>query len=118
MEAHATAKYVKGSAQKARLVIDLIRGKKVEEALGILQFSHKGSARTIEKVLRSAIANAEEKSPRVSLEDLFVKEAFVNMGSTKWKWRIRPAPMGRTFRERRHQKHITIRVADGEDEEE
>ena len=118
MEAHATAKYVKGSCQKARLVIDLIRGKKVEEALGILQFSHKGAAKPIEKVLRSAIANAEQKSSTVGLEDLFVKEAYVNMGSTKSRWRIRPAPMGRAFRERRHQKHITIRVADGEDEEE
>ena len=73
MEAHATAKYVKGSCQKARLVIDLIRGKKVEEALGILQFSHKGAAKSIEKVLRSAIANAEQKSSTVSLDDLFVK---------------------------------------------
>ena len=118
MEAQATAKYVKGSSQKARLGIDLIRGKKVEEALSILRFSHKGAAKTIEKVLRSAIANAEEKSPTVSLDDLFVKEAFVDLGSTKWKWRIRPAPMGRAFRERRHQNHITIRVADGEDEEE
>ncbi len=118
MEATATAKYVKGSSQKARLVIDLIRGKKVEQALGILQYSRKRAARAIEKVLRSAIANAEVKSSAVSLEDLFVKEAFVNLGSTKWKWRMRPAPMGRAFRERRHQKHITIRVSDGQDEKE
>ncbi len=118
MEAQATAKYVKGSCHKARLVIDLIRGKKVEEALGILQFSHKGAAKPIEKVLRSAIANVEVKSATISLEDLFVKEAFVNLGSTKWKWRMRPAPMGRAFRERRHQKHITIRVSDGQEEEE
>ena len=83
--------------------------------MGILQFSHKGAAKPIEKVLRSAIANAEQKSSTVSLEDLFVKEAYVNMGSTKWKWRIRPAPMGRAFRERRHQKHITIRLPAGEE---
>ncbi len=118
MEAQATAKYVKGSPQKARLVIDLIRGRNVEKALSSLQFSHRGAAKPIEKVLRSAIANAEAKSPTVTLEDLIVKDAFVNLGSTKWKWRIRPAPMGRAFRERRRQNHITVRVADGEDEEE
>ena len=118
MEAKATAKYVKGSSQKARLVIDLIRGKKVEKALSILQYSRKRAARSIEKVLRSAIANVEEKSATVNLEDLFVKEAFVDLGSTKWRSRIRAAPMGRAFRERRHQKHITIRVSDGQDEEE
>ncbi|MDA2935511.1 50S ribosomal protein L22 [Acidobacteria bacterium AH-259-D05] len=117
MEAKATAKYVKGSSQKARLVIDLIRGKKVEQALSILQDSRKRAAKPIEKVLRSAIANAEERSPNVNVEELFVKEAFVNLGSTKWRWRIRPAPMGRAFRERRRQSHITIRVSDGRDEE-
>ena len=118
MEAKATAKYVKGSPQKARLVIDLIRGKPVEEALNILQFSRKRAAKLIEKVLRSAIANAEQKSAAVSLEDLFVKEAFVDLGSTKWRSRLRPAPMGRAHRQMRHQSHITVRVSDGEEKEE
>ncbi|MDA2937018.1 50S ribosomal protein L22 [Acidobacteria bacterium AH-259-A15] len=117
MEAQATAKYIKGSSQKARLVIDLIRGKKVEQALSILEYSRKRAARPIEKVLRSAIANAEQKSPTVSLEELVVKEAFVNSGPTKWRWRIRAAPMGRAHRERRRQSHITIRISDEQDEE-
>ena len=118
MEAKATGKYIKGSSQKARLVIDLIRGKKVEQALNILEFSRKRAARPIEKVLRSAIANAEERSSNLDVEDLFVKEAFVNLGPTKNRYRVRPAPMGRAFRERRHQSHITVRVSDGQDEEE
>ncbi len=112
MEAKATAKYIKGSPQKARLVIDLIRGKSVEDALGILTFSPKRASRSIEKVLRSAIANAESKSSTVSLEDLVVAEAFVDLGPTKHRRRVRPAPMGRAYRELRRQSHITIRVSD------
>jgi large subunit ribosomal protein L22 len=72
MEAKATAKYVKGSPQKARLVIDLIRGKQVEEALSVLRFSPRRSARLISKVLQSAIANAEQADPMVSMEDFVV----------------------------------------------
>jgi large subunit ribosomal protein L22 len=117
MEAKAQAKYIKGSPQKARLVIDLIRGKKVEDALGILQDSSKKAARPIEKVLRSAIANAEQKSETVGLEDLIVKEAHIDLGPTKNRWRVRPAPMGRAFRERRRQNHITVRVSDERKEE-
>ncbi len=116
MEAKAQAKYVKGSPQKARLVIDLIRGKKVEDALSILQHSRKRAAKPIEKVLRSAIANAEQKSETVGLEDLVVKEAYVDLGPTKGRFRIRPAPMGRAFRERRRQSHITVQVSDEQEE--
>ena len=115
MEAKATAKYVKGSPQKARLVIDLIRGKNVEDALGILKFSRRRSARSIEKVLLSAIANAEQKSSTVTMEDLVISEAQVNLGPTKSRFRMRPAPMGRAFRERRRQSHITIRVSDNKE---
>jgi len=111
MEAKATAKYIKGSPQKARLVIDLIRGKEVEEALSILRFSRKRAAKSIQKVLRSAIANAEE-AEAVSVEDLFVKKAYVDLGPTKSRFRLRPAPMGRAFRQRRRQSHITIHVSD------
>ncbi|MBI4444352.1 MAG: 50S ribosomal protein L22 [Acidobacteria bacterium] len=118
MEARAIAKYVKGSPQKGRLVIDLIRGKKVEEALSILRLSRKRSARPIEKVLRSAIANAEQKSPTINVEDLFVKEAYIDLGPTKWRRRIRPAPMGRAYRQMRRQSHITIHVSDGKGQEE
>lgn len=112
MEATATAKYLKGSPQKARLVIDLIRGKKVEEALSILQFSPKRASRDIEKVLRSAVANAENEFATVAVEELVVAEAYVNLGPTKHRRRVRPAPMGRAFREMRRQNHITIRVSD------
>jgi large subunit ribosomal protein L22 len=112
MEAKATAKYIMGSPQKARLVIDLIRGKNVEDALSLLQFSQRRAARTIQKVLRSAIANAEQLEPNVVVEDLFVKEAFVDIGPTKSRFRLRPAPMGRAYRHRRRQSHITIRISD------
>lgn len=112
MEATATGKYIKGSPQKARLVIDQIRGKDVEEALQLLEFSPKRAARLIQKVLRSAIANAEQDSPAVAVEDFYVKEAFVNLGPTKARFRLRAAPMGRAFRERRRQSHITIRISD------
>lgn len=112
MEAKATAKYIKGSPQKARLVIDLIRGKDVEEALNILRYSERRAARAIQKVLQSALANAEQESPTVGPEDLFVKEAFVNLGPTKGRFRLQPAPMGRAFRQRRRQSHITIHLSD------
>ncbi len=115
MEARATAKYVKGSPQKARLVVDLIRGKKAEEALSILQFSRKRAAGPIEKVLRSAIANAEEKSPTLAVEDLVVSEAYVDRGPTKHRRRLRPAPMGRVYTQQRRLSHITIRVTDGKE---
>ncbi|HLV01979.1 MAG TPA: 50S ribosomal protein L22 [Acidobacteriota bacterium] len=118
MEAKATAKYVKGSPQKARLVIDLIRGKKVEEALDILRYSRKRAAGPIEKVLRSAIANAEQKAPMVGPEDLVVTRAFVDLGPTKHRFRLMPAPLGRAFRQRRRQSHITIHVSDDWDEKE
>jgi len=115
MEAKATAKFVKGSPQKARLVIDLIRGKNVEDAMGILKFSHRRAARVIHKVLLSAIANAEQKSSTVTMEDLVISEALVDLGPTKSRFRMRPAPMGRAFRERRRQSHITIRVSDNKE---
>jgi large subunit ribosomal protein L22 len=114
MEVKATARFVKGSPQKARLVIDLIRGKKVGEALSILKFSRRRSARAIQKVLRSAIANAEQRGPEVAVDDLFVKEAYVDLGPTKMRYRMRPAPMGRAYRQRRRQSHITIRVSNEE----
>jgi large subunit ribosomal protein L22 len=115
MEAKAKGKYLKGSAQKARLVVDQVRGKKVEEALGILQFSPKRAAKLIEKVLRSAVANAEHRSATVNLEDLFVKEICVDTGPTKWRRRIRPAPQGRAYRQMRRANHVTVRLSDGKE---
>ena len=121
MEAIASAKYLRGSAQKARLVVDMIRGKRVGEALAILQFTNKRAAGHIEKCLRSAIANATEKAERqnvaVDPDDLFVKTAFVDMGPTKHRRRVRPAPQGRAYREQRHFCHVTVMVStDGQAE--
>ncbi len=115
MEANAIAKNIKGSPQKAKLVIDLIRGLLVNEALAILQFTNKRAAHPIERLLRSAIANAEQKAQAgnisVDVDELWVKECFVGKGVTKNRRRVRPAPMGRAFRERRHYSHITITVS-------
>lgn len=120
MEAIASAKYLRGSAQKARLVVDMIRGKRVGEALAILQFTNKRAAGHIEKCLRSAIANATETAERqnvaVDPDDLFVKTAFVDMGPTKHRRRVRPAPQGRAYREQRHFCHVTVMVSTGEAE--
>jgi large subunit ribosomal protein L22 len=121
MEAIAKAKYLRGSAQKARLVIDMIRGKNVGDALAILQFTNKRAAHPIEKCLRSAIANAEyeavEANIVVDVDELWVKECFVDRGPTKRRYRFRPAPQGRAYRERRHGCHVTILVSSDEREE-
>jgi len=95
-------------------VIDLIRGKGVEEALSILHFTTKAAAKTAEQVLRSAISNVQnkEESGRVDTATLFVKEAFVNGGAMAK--RVLPAPMGRAFRIRKRSNHITIVVAQRE----
>ncbi len=115
MEAKASAKYLQGSAQKARLVVDMIRGKNVNEALAILQFANKRAAAHVEKCLRSAIANATEKAERqnvaVDPDDLVVKTCFVDMGPTKHRRRVRPAPQGRAYREQRHFCHVTVLVS-------
>ncbi|HEY7547344.1 MAG TPA: 50S ribosomal protein L22 [Blastocatellia bacterium] len=114
MKAIAVAKYIKGSPQKARLVIDLIRGRNVNDALAILKSSDKRAATPIEITLRSAIANAEYKADQlniaVDVDRLVVSRALVDLGPTKYRRRVRPAPMGRAYRERRWQSHITIEV--------
>ena len=110
MEALARGRYLKGSSQKARLVIDLIRGKNVQEALAILRFTNKRATRPIEKVLLSAVANAREKFATADVDQFVVDKAVVDLGPTKWRRRVRPAPMGRAFREQRHYKHITISI--------
>ncbi|HKR00145.1 MAG TPA: 50S ribosomal protein L22 [Pyrinomonadaceae bacterium] len=112
MEARASAKYLRGSAQKARLVIDMIRGKNVNQALAILQFTNKRAADSIEKCVRSAIANASEAAEKANIaidpDDLWVKAAFVDRGPTKNRRRMRPAPQGRAYRERRHFCNVTV----------
>jgi large subunit ribosomal protein L22 len=114
MKAVAVAKFIKGSPQKARLVIDLIRGRNANEALQILAVSRKRAAKPIETTLRSAIANAEQKAEQINIsvdvDSLVVSRATVDLGPTKYRRRVRPAPMGRAYRERRWQNHITIEV--------
>jgi large subunit ribosomal protein L22 len=117
MEARATGKYLKGSPQKARLVIDLIRGKQVQKALAILRFTKKRATRPIEKVLLSAVANAKERNATADVDSFIVHRAVVDSGPTKWRRRVRPAPMGRAYRQQRRCKHITITIK-GKDIEE
>ncbi len=115
MEAIAKTRHLKGSPRKARLVIDLIRGRNVSQALNILKFTDKRAAEPISKTLRSAIANAtylaEQQNIAIDPDDLFVKTCFVDMGAHKNRRRMRPAPQGRAFREQRHYCHITILVS-------
>ena len=112
MEAIASARYLRGSAQKARLVVDMIRGKDVNKALAILRYSEKRASNLIEKCVRSAIANANEAAEKANVaidpDDLWVKTAFVDRGPTKGRRRVRPAPQGRAYREQRHFCHVTI----------
>jgi large subunit ribosomal protein L22 len=111
MEAKAVNRYIGTSPRKMRLVIDLIRGKGVEEALTVLHFVPKHAAKAAEKVLRSAISNYQNKDEagRVDTATLFVKTAFVNGGPMAK--RILPAPMGRAFRVRKRSNHVTIVIA-------
>jgi large subunit ribosomal protein L22 len=122
MEARASAKYLRGSAMKARLVVDMIRGKNVNEALAILQFTNKRAADGIEKCVRSAIANASETAEKANIaidpDDLWVKAAFVDRGPTKHRRRVRPAPQGRAYREQRHFCNITILLSSDDRAEE
>jgi large subunit ribosomal protein L22 len=115
MEAIAKTRHLKGSPRKARLVIDLIRGRNVSQALAILRFTDKRAANPIAKCLRSAIANAtnlaEQQNIAIDPDDLWVKTCFVDMGVHKNRRRMRPAPQGRAFREQRHYCHLTILVS-------
>jgi large subunit ribosomal protein L22 len=118
MEAIAKTRHLKGSPRKARLVIDLIRGRNVSQALNILKFTDKRAADPIEKTLRSAIANAtylaEQQNIAIDPDDLWVKTCFIDMGAHKNRRRMRPAPQGRAYREQRHYCHITILVSSDE----
>ena len=121
MEAIAKTKHLKGSPRKARLVIDLIRGRNVSQALAILRFTDKRAAEPIAKTLKSAIDNAtylaEQQNIAIDPDDLFVKTCFVDMGAHKNRRRMRPAPQGRAYREQRHYCHITILVSSEKPEE-
>jgi len=110
MEARAEARYIRTSPQKVRLVVDMIRGQKAGDAINILRTVNKRIAPSIEKVLRSAIANAENRSNDVDVDQLFVTEAYVNDGPRMK--RVRPAPMGRAYRYQRRMAHIIVKVGD------
>ena len=111
LEAKAINRYIGSSPRKMRLIIDLIRGKMVPEALNILHFSPKHPSRVAEKVLRSAVSNLQNKDEagRTNVDTLFVKEVFVNGGPSAK--RMLPAPMGRAFRILKRSNHLTIIVA-------
>jgi large subunit ribosomal protein L22 len=114
MEFRAEAKYVRVSPQKARLVLDLIKGRRVEDAMNKLAFTRKGVAPDVQKVLRSALENANylstEKGASVDVDKLYVKTAVANDGPRMK--RIRPAPQGRAYRYQRRMAHIQIVLAE------
>ena len=113
-EFRAEAKFQRTSPQKAKLVLDLIKGLRVEQALNTVHFSTKRMAPVVEKVLRSAIQNAnyvsQEQGLDVDVDNLYVKTAVANEGPRMK--RIRPAPMGRAFRYQRRLAHIIVTVAE------
>lgn len=117
LEVHARAKYIRTSAQKAKLVLDLIRGKKASDALSILRFTKKAVAREVEKTLRSAIANAvhvadASQRRRIDEDDLYVSACYAGQGPTQK--RVRPAPMGRAYQVLKRSTHVTVHLAERE----
>jgi large subunit ribosomal protein L22 len=111
VRAEATAKYIRTSAQKAGLVLDLIRNKDVNQALSALQFSRKSVARDVAKVLRSAVANAQQQDAfGGDVARLFVSKCHANNGPSQK--RVRPAPMGRAFRIVKRTTHLTVEVTE------
>jgi len=117
LEVKATSKYLRTSAQKAGLVLQLIRGKKASDALSILRFTKKSVARDVEKTLRSAIANAvnvadKNQKRRLDEDDLVVSAAYADQGPSQK--RVRPAPMGRAYRIIKRTTHLTVKVAERE----
>ncbi|MFN7919553.1 MAG: 50S ribosomal protein L22 [Bryobacteraceae bacterium] len=112
MEARAEARNLRISPQKARLVVDSIRGHAVQDAVAILKMTNKRIAPTVEKLLLSAVANATNRSDDVDVDKLVISEAYVNEGPRMK--RIRPAPMGRAYRYQRRTAHIALKVAEQE----
>jgi large subunit ribosomal protein L22 len=116
MEVKAEARYIRVSAQKARLVVDLIRGRKANDAIITLRTVNKRIAPAVEKVLHSAIANAQNLADQndtdLDVDQLYVSEAYVNEGPRQK--RVRPAPMGRAYRIQKRTAHIVVKVAEKE----
>jgi large subunit ribosomal protein L22 len=107
MEAKAVAKYIRMSPQKVRLVVDLVRGKKVQEARNVLMFTRKYAAGVVAKVLKSAVANAAQ-NPNIDENTLYVKEIFVDQGPSLKRWR--PRAQGRAASIKKRTSHITVVV--------
>ena len=107
MEAKAVAKYIRIAPRKVRIVVDLIRGKSVGEAIAILKFTPKVGSEVVEKVLKSAIANAEHNND-MNVDNLFVSEAFVDQGPTLK--RIHPRSRGQAFKILKRSSHVTVKV--------
>jgi large subunit ribosomal protein L22 len=105
MESRAVARTIRIAPRKVRLVVDLVRGKKVEQALNILQFTQKRGAKIVSELIRSAVANADVKG-KIDVDTLFVKKITVDAGSTLK--RFRPMPMGRAGKVRKRTSHITV----------
>jgi len=112
MEARTRAKYVRTAPRKIRLIGDMIRGKKVEDASNLLRFTPKRAARLVEKVLKTAVANAENSD--MDTDNLFVSTVYVDQGPTLKRWRARA--MGRAVMIRRKTSHITIVLKEREEE--
>ncbi len=112
MKVKAEARYIRVSPQKARLVVDLIRGQQAGQAITTLRTTNKRIAPAVEKVLKSAIANAQNRAEDVDVDRLYVVEAYVNDGPRMK--RIRPAPMGRAYRYQRRLAHIVVKVSEKE----
>ena len=110
MKATAKLRYMKGSAQKVRLVADLVRGKSVNDAVAILRHTRKVAARDLLKALKSAVANAEQKQSHLDVDDLKIRKITVDKGPQEK--RVRPAPMGRAYRVLHRKSHVTIEVSD------
>jgi large subunit ribosomal protein L22 len=111
-QSKAEARYIRVSPQKARLVVDLIRGKQAGAAITTLRTVNKRIAPTVEKVLQSAIANAQNRNEDLDVDRLFITEAYVHDGPRMK--RVRPAPMGRAYRYQRRMSHIVIKVTEKE----
>ena len=107
----ATARYVRGAPTKVRLVADIIRGRSVQYALGALELSKRRAARQLEKVVRSALANAENLDPGIDVDALVVAEVSVNQGPSL-PLRIRPQPMGRAYPIIKRTSHITVKLTE------
>ncbi|MBO5587416.1 MAG: 50S ribosomal protein L22 [Succiniclasticum sp.] len=109
MEVNATAKYIRIAPRKLRIVMNLIRGKKVSDAFAILKFTPKVGSEVVEKVLRSAVANAEHNND-MNVDNLFVSSCYVNQGPTLK--RIHPRSRGQAFKILKHSSHVTVCVSE------